>query len=96
MGAPISRKSTTGVPLQILVYYSKFLTQIKILIEYDSVKYTFDFINGRISEIYVVSYVCDFLEFIRRCSNMLHSKSNEFILVSQHVPLPGCRLAFFF
>ena len=27
---------------------------------------------------------------------MLHSKSNEFILVCQHVPLPGCRLAFFF
>ena len=26
---------------------------------------------------------------------MLHSKSNEFILVCQHVPLPGCRLALF-
>ena len=55
MGAPISRKSTIGVRLQILVYYSKFLTQIKILIEFDSAKYTFDFINRRISEIYVVS-----------------------------------------
>ena len=55
MGAPISRKSTTGVPLQILVYYSTFLTQIKIFIEFDSANYTFDFINGRISEIYVVS-----------------------------------------
>ena len=55
MGAPISRKSTIGVPLQILVYYSTFLTQIKILIEFDSAKYTFDFINGRISEIYAVS-----------------------------------------
>ena len=55
MGVPISRKSTIGVPLQILVYYSKFLTQIKILIEFDSAKYTFDFINRRISKIYVVS-----------------------------------------
>ena len=53
MGAPISRKSTIGVPL--LVYYSTFLTQIKILIEFDNAKYTFDFINGRISEIYSVS-----------------------------------------
>ena len=26
---------------------------------------------------------------------MLHSKSNECILVCQHVPLPGCRLALF-
>ena len=55
MGAPISRKSTIGVPLQILLYYSTFLKQIKILIEFDSAKYTFDFINGRISEIYAVS-----------------------------------------
>ena len=55
MGAPISQKSTIGVPLHILVYYSTFLTQIKILIEFESAKYTFDFINGRISEIYVVS-----------------------------------------
>ena len=55
MGAPISRKSNTEVPLQILVYYSTFLTQIKILIEFDSAKYTFDFINGRISKIYAVS-----------------------------------------
>ena len=54
MGAPISRKSTISVPLQIVVYYSTFLTQIKILIEFDSAKYTFDFINGRISEIYAV------------------------------------------
>ena len=51
MGAPISRKSIIGVPLQIVVYYSKFVTHIKILIEFDSAKYTFDFINGRISEI---------------------------------------------
>ena len=51
MGAPISRKSAIGVPLQILVnYYSTFFIQIKILIEFDSAKYTFDFINGRISE----------------------------------------------
>ena len=55
MGAPISRKSTIEVPLQILVYYSTFLTQIKILIEFDSAKYTFDFINGSISEIYAVT-----------------------------------------
>ena len=55
MGAPISRKSTTGISLQILVYYSTSLTQIKILIEFDSAKYAFDFINGRISEIYAVS-----------------------------------------
>ena len=52
MGAPISLKSTIGVPLQILVYYSTFLTQIKILIEFDSAKYT---LNGRISKIYAVS-----------------------------------------
>ena len=52
MGAFLSRKSTIDVPLQILVYYSTFLTQI---IEFDSAKYTFDFINGRISEIYEVS-----------------------------------------
>ena len=56
MGAPISQKSSTEVPLQILVYYSTYLTQIKlILFEFDSAKYTFDFINGRISEIYAVS-----------------------------------------
>ena len=55
MGAPISRKSTIGVPLQILFYYSTFLTKIKILIEFDSAKYAFDFINGRISKIYAVS-----------------------------------------
>ena len=55
MGAPISQKSTIGVPLQILVYYSTFLTQIKILTVFDSAKYTFNFINGRISKIYAVS-----------------------------------------